>query len=145
MVLAGILNKQGHVQVWSVINCFKQFGGCATKRVALVSVCEGPSDPWHLIAHVGTDNVCRHHFVVRVVDTQHGRRRIRNRIVNQFPIIFRHWDESVVVLVERQINRLLHSVHVRQRANVVNSRVDRQFHVPADCQISDGIFQNAKS
>jgi hypothetical protein len=139
-----MLNEEGYVQVRSVIDGFEQFGCRAAKGVALIGVRQGPSDPRHLVAHVRADDVRRPDRVVRVVDAQHGCCRIRNGIVNQFPVIFGYGNQSVVVLVERQINRLLDSVHVRQSADPENPSVDGQFHVPADRQISECIFQNAK-
>ena len=61
---------------------------------------------------------------MRIVDADNGRGGIAGRIVNQFPVIFRHGNEAVVVSVKCQVNRLLDAIHIRQCQNVERPRVN---------------------
>ncbi len=80
---------------------------------------------------------------MRIVEAQNGRGRFTDRIVNQFPVILRHGDDALVVLVERQVKRLLMAVGVRQRHRPKRSSVDNQVEIPRRGDFPHRRFQHA--
>ena len=78
---------------------------------------------------------------MRIVYAYNGSGRSSDGIVNQFPVILWNGDDSVIVLVQRQVKWLLISVDVGQSHRAECPGVNHQVEIPRRGDMSHSCFQ----